>query len=364
MSYLTEIDAALASIREAGRYREIPPEAVYAADFSRNDYLALAADSRMVEAMRHVKTVGSGGARLLGGRNREHRLLEEDLARWLGRERALLFSSGYLAALGAVPALAAFTDAVYSDELNHASLVDGVRSAKVPRIVYPHGALPPQPERRGAALIVTESLFGMDGDVSDVRAICTDLGPSDILLLDEAHALGVLGADAAGEAAGLSDNRIVILGTLGKALGCAGGFIAGPARVIELLINTARTFIFDTAPPPAIAFAARVGVMLARSAEDRRSKLQANVARLHSGLRELGIAVPPRLVPIVPIPAGSDEAAVRLMQHCLEGGVYAPAIRPPTVPPGGARLRVSVRSDHTYEQIDLLLERIACSAIS
>jgi len=360
MTYLDRARAALDAIRAQDRFREVPAEEpAYAADFSSNDYLGLARDSRMVEAMRHVKAVGSGGARLLGGRHREHTLLEQDLARWLGRERALLFSSGYLAALGATSVLAPLVDGIYSDELNHASLIDGMRAAKTARHVFAHGALPARGTRGGSALIVSESLFGMDGDVVDAARLVDALGDDDVLLLDEAHAIGVLGDRGAGTAGGIEDDRVVVLGTLGKALGAAGGFIAGPSATIDLLVNAARTFIFDTALPPAIAFAARVGVMLAKSADDRRDRLRANVERLHRGLQAIGFPVPARAVPIVPVIAGSERDALELMRRCSRRGVYAPAVRPPTVPAGSSRLRVSVRADHTAEQIDLLLEALA-----
>lgn len=365
MSYLRRVEDALAMIRERGRYREVQPEeSRYTADFSSNDYLALAADSRMIEAMRHVKRVGSGGARLLGGRHREHRLLEADIAGWLGRERALLFSSGYMAALGAIHVLSSFVDVIYSDALNHACLIDGIRAAKRPREIFPHAQMPPREQRRGAALVVSESLFGMDGNVVDVAALVQQLGPDDILLLDEAHALGVLGAQGAGLASGIADERIVVLGTLGKAIGASGGFIAGPEPLVELLVNAARTFIFDTAPPPAIAFAARVGIMLARTAEDRRMRLRAKTARLRAGLRELGFPALDGPAPIVPIIVGQEQRAIDLMTRCLERGVYAPAVRPPTVPRGTSRLRISMRADHTDEQVDLLLNALECTAIS
>jgi 8-amino-7-oxononanoate synthase len=367
MSYLRQVDDALALIREHGRYREIEPqEPRYAADFSTNDYLALAADSRMVEAMRHVKRVGAGGARLLGGRHREHWLLESDIARWLGRERALLFSSGYLAALGAIAVLSRFVGAIYSDTLNHACLIDGIRAAKLPREIFAHAQLPPRCERRGRSLIISETLFGMDGDTVDVAALAADLGDDDILLVDEAHALGVLGPEGAGLAHGVTDERVVILGTLGKAIGASGGFIAGPAGLIDLLVNAARTFVFDTAPPPAIAFAARVGIMLARTADERRMRLRAKTQRLRDGLHALGFPSERREIetPVVPIIVGDEQRAMDLMRQCKERGVYAPAVRPPTVPPGTSRLRVSMRADHTDEQVDLLLDALACLATS
>ncbi len=361
MTYLSAVEGALEEIRAADRYRALSgDEPKYVADFSSNDYLALASDSRMVEAMRYIKRVGSGGARLLGGRHREHWLLEQDIARWLGRERALLFSSGYMAALGVIPVLGQFADVIYSDALNHASLIDGIRDAKMPREIYPHAALPARERRRGRALIVTESFFGMDGDSIDLKAIARSLRDDDIVLVDEAHALGVLGPEGAGLAHGLDDPRIVVLGTLSKAIGASGGFIAGPNSLIDLLVNTARTFIFDTAPPPAIAFAARVGIMLARTAEARRSRLRAKTARLREGLLELNLPViglPEG--PVVPIIAGEERRAIELMERCLQRGVHAPAVRPPTVPPGTSRLRISMRADHTDEQVDLLLKCLA-----
>lgn len=365
MTYLQRVDAQLARIRAENRYREIGEERKYAADFSSNDYLGLATDSRMIEAMRHVKQVGARGARLLGGRHREHELLETDIARWTGRERALLFSSGYMAAFGAIPVLAQLADAVYSDELNHACLIDGIRFSKKPREVFAHSHLPPKAERKHPALVVTESLFGMDGDKANLRAIVADLHEDDILLVDEAHALGLFGAQGAGLASGIDDSRVIVLGTLSKALGAAGGFIAGPAPLIDLLVNTARTFIFDSALPPAIAFAARVGIMLARTADDRRARLFSNAARLRTGLRELGLPALDGDSPVVPIIVGEESRALELMERCAQRGVNAPAIRPPTVPAGTSRLRISVRSDHTDEQIGLLLEQLACcTAIS
>ncbi len=321
----------------------------------------------MIEAMRYVKQVGAGGARLLGGNHREHALLETDIARWLGRERALLFSSGYMAALGVIPVLANFVEVIYSDTLNHACLIDGIRSAKAQREIFAHASLPPKEQRRHPALVVSESLFGMDGDIISVRALIEELHDDDVLLVDEAHALGVLGAEGSGLAHGIDDPRVVILGTLSKAIGAAGGFVVGPAALIDLLVNTARTFIFDSALPPAISFAARVGTMLARGAADRRARLFARAARLRSGVRELGFGALPSGAcpelgegPIVPIVVGDERVAIDLMERCARHGINAPAIRPPTVPPGTSRLRISVRADHTDEQIGLLLEQLAC----
>jgi len=365
MSYLRRVDESLAAISAQNRLRTLEAEEPRVfADFSSNDYLGLAKDSRMLEAVKHVKRVGAGGARLLGGRLRDHLALEQELARYTGRERALLFSSGYMAALGAIPVLARLADVAYSDALNHASLIDGLRLAPGRREIYPHAKLPPRAERTAPALVVTESVFGMDGDCIDVRALVEDLGEDDILFLDEAHALGVSGPAGAGLAFGIDDPRIVVMGTLSKAFGAAGGFIAGPHQVIELAINTARTFIFDTAMPAPVAFAARVGVMLAQTNEELRVRLHAKVRRLREGLRALGLPADDTPSPVVPVILGDERRALSVAAECMKRGIYAPAVRPPTVPAGTSRLRLSVRADHTDEQIDALLEALKCTVIS
>jgi len=333
-------------------------------DFSSNDYLALATHPHVVEAFRRATRVGSGGARLLGGSHREHSLLEEELAQWLGRERVLLFSSGYHAALGAIGVLARTVDTIYSDRLNHASLIDGIRGTHNERVVYEHAALPPRALRRSGSLIVTESIFSMDGDAVDVRAMLADLGEGDVLLVDEAHALGLVGREGAGHARGLDDPRVVVMGTLSKSFGGAGGFIAGPARLIELLVNAARPFIFDTAMPPALALAARVALVLIRDGDERRARVHANVRRLREGLAALGFPVIESASPIVPIVLGSEERAVEMAARLEAKKIYAPAIRPPTVPAGTSRVRFSVRADHQNEHIDLLLRHLAACIVT
>lgn len=368
-SYLTRVRERLAQIEAQHRTRAVAPHQPPAAaiDFSSNDYLALSRDPQVVQAFRHATRVGSGGARLLGGRHREHSLLEEELASWLGRERSILFSSGYLAALGAVSVLASVGDSVYSDALNHASLVDGVQSArKAARHVYPHASLPPRAERDGPALIASESLFSMDGDAIDAARLLHDLDDGDVLLLDEAHALGAYGPHGAGLAFGLDDPRVVVLGTLSKSLGALGGFIAGPAETIDLAINAARTFVFDTALPPAIALAARVALSIARKDDERRARLRANAVRLRAGLEAIGLDVPgDDASQIVPIVLGDEERAMRVSAQLLEKNLYVPAVRPPTVPAGTSRLRASVRADHSPEHLDLLVREVArCIATS
>jgi 8-amino-7-oxononanoate synthase len=369
MPYLQRVEAELNAIRSANRYRRLASRQLDGViDFSSNDYLGLSTEPQVVEALKRATRAGSGGARLLGVRHREHALLEEELAEWLGRERALLFSSGYLAAIGAIPALARVFGRIFSDELNHASLIDGVRLARVPRTVYRHRRLGDAAQRHPAAppsLAVSESLFGMDGDAVDPGALLDALGEEDALFLDEAHALGVVGEQGAGLARDLRDPRLIVMGTLSKSLGALGGFVAGPGRVIELLVNAARGFIFDTALPPAVVLAARVALHLARRAGDRRERLKRNAARLRDGLRRLGFGAGEDACAIVPLILGSEERALESSARLLQRKIYAPAIRPPTVPPGGSRLRFSVRSDHTAEQIDYTLEQLpACIATS
>ncbi len=360
MNYLDRALVLLEEIRAQGRYREVRTHSLAGAlDFSSNDYLALATHPQVVEAFRRATRVGSGGARLLGGSHREHSLLEEELAQWLGRERVLLFSSGYHAALGAIAVLARTVERIYSDQLNHASLIDGIRGTHVERFVYAHGTLPRRAQRGGGALIVTESIFGMDGDAIDLESMLADLGDDDVLLIDEAHALGVTGPSGTGRAFALADPRVVVMGTLSKAFGAQGGFIAGPATLIELLVNQARPFIFDTAMPPAVALASRVALSLIRKADVARAQLHDNVRRLRAGLSALGYPTIDGPSPIVPVVLGSEERAVEIAGELERKRIYAPAIRPPTVPPGSSRLRLSVRADHQSEHIDLLVQGLA-----
>ena len=365
-TYTDRIEAVLAEIWRDDRYRTIRTHELPAGmiDFSSNDYLAMATDTRVVQALRTARRAGSGGARLLGGAHREHALLEEELAQWLGRERALLFSSGYHAAIGAIPALAETIGAVRSDERNHAAIIDGVRLSRVPRTIYAHAKLA-RTAQAAPALVVTESLFGMDGDALNVRAVLEALGADDAVLIDEAHALGVIGAHGGGLAYGVDDPRIIVLGTLSKALGVHGGFVAGPSRVVELLVNRARSFIFDTALPPSLALAARIALRLVRDADDRRAEVAARVLQLRRGLSALGFESDEHAPGcIVPLQLGSEERALAVSAELWKQGVVAPAIRPPTVPKGTCRLRLSVRWDHTADAIDRLLQALESCIVS
>jgi 8-amino-7-oxononanoate synthase len=312
-------------------------------DFSSNDYLGLARDARVIGAFAGSGRAGATGARLLSGAAPEHRALEAALARFVSRDAALLFSSGYLAAIGTIAALAPHVDCIYSDALNHACLIDGIRLARVPTVVYPHRDATGLASDPRAKLVITESLFGMDGDRAGVAALLALLGPDDVLLVDEAHALGVEGARGAGSCAAFDDPRLIVLGTLSKAFGAAGGFVAGPAIAIDYLVSAARTFVFDTALPPALAAAALVAVDLAREADDARARLAEHVERLRAESH------------IVPIRFGDARAALAAQATLLDCGVLAPAIRPPTVAPGTSRLRVSLSARHDAADLDALI---------
>jgi len=366
VNYLAGVRRELVALHGRAQLREVraqKPDGTL--DFASNDYLGLARDPRVLEAQRASPRAGSGGSRLLSGAHREHAQLEDELAAWTGRERALLFSSGYLAALGAIVTLAPFVDIAYSDALVHACAIDALRLTKLRRRIVPHNELPRRDDRDGAALLVTESLFGMDGSVAPLDALVSRLHPGDVLVVDDAHALGVRGAHGAGLAAAFADERVVVIGTLSKALGAAGGFVAGPADAIALLASVARTFVFDTAPAPAVVAAARASLGIVRSAEGDalRSRLNGNAGRLRSGLRRHDCAVADGDGDgdgaIVAVMIGSEREALSCAHGLEARGIFAPAIRPPTVPPGTSRLRLVVRADHREDEIDALVEAIA-----
>ncbi|GAC1494034.1 MAG: 8-amino-7-oxononanoate synthase [Vulcanimicrobiaceae bacterium] len=324
-----------------------------AIDFSSNDYLGMASHAGTVARLRAATQVGSGGSRLLSGAHPEHVALEADLAAWTGREAALLFSSGYLAALGAIVALAPFVDYIASDERNHACAIDAVRLTKLPRTIHAHDA-PLAPDPRVPTMFVTESLFGMTGTRIDVAARVAMLAPDDVLVVDEAHALGVVGPAGAGACAPYADPRIVVIGTLSKALGGLGGFVAGPRDAIAYLATAARTFVFDTAMPPALAAALRASLAIVAGAEGdrRRAHLGDLAALLRREMHAIGVGVPEWACgPIVPILLGDAATALRIGRHLEACGIYAPAIRPPTVPPGASQLRVTLRYDHTPSDV-------------
>jgi 8-amino-7-oxononanoate synthase len=322
-----------------------------------NNYLGLANHPALAEAAARAAReygVGAGASRLISGSLTLHTELEARLAVLEGTEAALLFPTGYHANIGAITALVGRDDAVFSDALNHASIIDGCRLSNATVHVYPHGdtdalahALAASDARR--RLIVTDSVFSMDGDHAPLREICALAETHDaMVMVDEAHATGVFGASGAGlvEALGLHGRVTVQMGTLGKALGCAGAFIAARRDVVDLLVNRARSFIYTTALAPPIVAAAAAALDIVAREPERRARVLANSADLRARLTALGLRVPPGEGPILPVIVGDSGEAMRWSRTLLEHGVFVQAIRPPTVPPGTARLRVTLMATH------------------
>jgi 8-amino-7-oxononanoate synthase len=340
-------------------------------NFASNDYLGLAQHPALIEALQRAAMqwgVGSTAAHLLGGHREEHAALEEKLARWTGRERALLFSTGYMANLGAMQALLGADDVCVQDKLNHASLVDAAKLCGADLKRYVHGdvssarrQLDTRPD--AAALLVTDGVFSMDGDVAPLTglaALCKTQHAT--LMVDDAHGIGVLGADGAGslgEAGLTAEQAPVLMATLGKALGVGGAFVAGSAALIDGLVQFARTHVYTTALAPALAAAASVAVDIARFEGWRRDKLARLIAHFRHGAAERGLDLMASRTSIQPVLIGASKAALDASQ-ALEGeGFFVPAIRPPTVARGKARLRVVLSARHEESDVERLLNALA-----
>ncbi len=327
-----------------------------------NNYLGLADHPRVREAAAEAAMrygAGSGASRLISGNMTIHRRLEEQLAGFKRAETALLFGSGYLANAGVVSTLAREGDVVFSDALNHASIIDGCRLSRAETFVYDHCDTDHlewglrQAEGRGS-LIVTDGVFSMDGDVAPLEQIVDLARRYDArVMVDEAHGTGAIGPNGRGAvaAAGLEDEVDVIVGTLGKALGSYGAYVCCDAQMANYLINTARTLIFSTAlSPPAVA-AAMAALELLREQSRRVEKLQRNAAVLRESLADEGLSVPNGVTQIVPVIVGDANEAVSASGRALEKGIFAQAIRPPTVPAGSSRLRLTVMASHTRSEL-------------
>jgi 8-amino-7-oxononanoate synthase len=339
-----------------------------------NNYLGLANHPEVIEAAvaaARAVGVGAGASRLISGSMRLHHRLEEHLAAFKRTAACLLFTSGYHANLGAITALVGPGDAVFSDALNHASLIDGCRLSRAAVHVYPHADVAALDARLRAAparrrLIVTDSIFSMDGDAAPLAAICDLAERHDaMVMVDEAHATGVTGPRGAGlvDALGLHDRVTVQMGTLGKALGTFGAYVAGSRALIDLLVNTARTAIFTTALPPAVAAAADAALTLVEREPERRDALRRNASHLRAGLLALDFEVPGEADGhILPVMVGEARATMALSAALLERGVFAHGIRPPTVPDGTARLRATVMATHTAAELDAALAAFAALA--
>jgi 8-amino-7-oxononanoate synthase len=365
---VTDVAAALEELRERGLYRRLRlvegpqgPRVLLGGRevllLCSNDYLGLAADPRVREAAAEAALrwgAGSGASRLISGNMQPHRDLEAALAAFKGYERALLFGSGYLANTGTIAALAGPGEVVFSDELNHASIIDGCRLARAETVVYRHNDVAHlesllESAEGVPALIVTDGIFSMDGDVAalpELLELARRFGAR--LMVDEAHATGALGPGGRGAvaAAGLSGEVDVVMGTMGKSLGSYGAYVCASAETVDFLVNRARPFIFSTAPPPPVVGAARAALGVLEAEPERVDRLIANARVLREALAAEGLAAGASTTQIVPIEIGEAEPTMALCERALERGVFAQGIRPPTVPEGSSRLRFTVMATH------------------
>ncbi len=356
--WLESLDRLARERAKAGLTRHLRPRPAgdSVVDLAGNDYLGLSGHVAVVSAARSALEgygLGATGSRLVRGSTDAHAALESSLAGWLGADAALVFSSGYLANLAVVRAVAAVCDLVVSDAYNHASLIDGCKISGLPVTVAPHNdpagvaaILDAHPGR--VAAVVTESVFSVDGDLAplaELHAVTSSRGA--LLIVDDAHALGLLGESGGGGvvAAGLAGRPdVIVTATLSKALGGAGGVVAGAEPVIRHLVDTGRTFIYDTAPPPAVVAGVHAAVGLARAADDRRATLFERGARIAARLRAAGFVVADPAAGVLSVLAPGPEAAVEWAADCRDRGVAVGCFRPPSTPDGSSRLRLTVNA--------------------
>lgn len=340
-------------------------------DFCSNDYLGLAAHPRVIEAFigaAREHGVGARASHLITGHEPPHEALEREIAAWTGRERALVFSTGYMANTGLASALAGREASVYGDRLNHASLIDGGRMSRAALHHYPHGDVAAlermlAAQESGRALVLTDGVFSMDGDLAplpELARACARHGA--FLAVDDAHGLGVIGATGRGtlEHYGLSAQEIpALVGTFGKALGTFGAFVAGSEELIETLVQRARTYIYTTALPPAVAEATRAALAASVAEPWRRERVLALTRRFRARALAAGLPLADSQTPIQPILLGGADAAVGASQALLERGFFVAAIRPPTVSPDTSRLRVTLSAAHRDGDVDALVTALA-----
>ncbi|MES9817161.1 MAG: 8-amino-7-oxononanoate synthase [Candidatus Thiodiazotropha sp.] len=339
--------------------------------FCSNDYLGLANHHEVVEAMQRAAGdygVGSGAAHLITGHSNSHHRLEEALAEYTGRSRALLFSTGYMANIGVISALLKRGDRLFGDRLNHASLLDAGQLTRARMHRYRHAD--PESLRRqlkgseeGQALIATDGVFSMDGDLAPLPSLVELARRHQAwLMVDDAHGLGVLGEEGGGILSHFDldcDDVPILMGTLGKGFGTYGAFVAGGEELIETLIQHARSYIYTTAPPAALAEATLVSLRLARQETWRRERLRDLIARFRQSVRQIGLPLLDSMTPIQPVLAGSSQQAVAWSRLLEKQGLLVSAIRPPTVPDGSARLRITLSANHTDRQLDRLLDALS-----
>ncbi|WP_151704019.1 8-amino-7-oxononanoate synthase [Nitrincola alkalilacustris] len=339
--------------------------------FCSNDYLGLAAHPELISALQKAAShygVGGGASHLVNGHTAAHHALEEELAEFTGRDRVLLFSTGYMANLGVITALLGRNDVVLQDRLNHASLLDGGLLSGARFMRYQHNDIASLQQRMKRVeadnrLIVTDGVFSMDGDVADLPALAGVAREQDAwLMVDDAHGFGCLGPTGGGcaEHFDLGQNELqVLVGTLGKAFGTAGAFVAGSDLLIDTLIQYARSYIYTTSMPPAVAEATRTSLRLLQHESWRREHLNALISRFRQGCSQLGYRLMASQSPIQPLLIGDAGKAVAISRALEAQGIYISAIRPPTVPAGSARLRVTLSAAHSEDQVDRLLNALA-----
>ncbi len=334
--------------------------------FCSNDYLGLANHPVLVRAFKKAADhygVGSGAAHLINGHSRAHHALEEELAEFTGRQRALLFSTGYMANLGVISTLCGRGESLYQDRLNHASLLDAGLLSRAKQQRYAHlnaQKLAIKCAANKPKMIVTDGVFSMDGDIAPLPELAKIAAQHDAwLMVDDAHGLGVLGNHGGGtlEYFGLDAQQVpILMGTLGKGFGTFGAFVAGDELLIETLIQQARSYIYTTAMPAAIAEASRSSLSIIQSESWRREKLQQLIRDFKAGAAQLGLPLMPSDTPIQPLLIGESAKATLISQQLLAQGILVTAIRPPTVPEGSARLRITLSANHTEQQVVQLLD--------
>lgn len=365
-SFEASLCAALVTLEEKGWMRRLhnTEEVSGLRLFASNDYLGLTQDERVKQAaIDAVQTygTGSGGSRLTTGNLVLHEQLEKRLAAWKGKESALVFSSGYLANVGIISALMGVGDTIFSDALNHASIIDGCRMSRADTIIYRHTDIRDLEEKlkhakpNGKKLIVTDGVFSMDGNIAplpDIVTVAEAYGAW--VMVDDAHATGILGRSGAGTAEyfGVEDRVQLAVGTLSKSIGAEGGYIAASAAVIDYLRNYARSFIFQTALSPGVIGAALAAIHVIQTEPARRERLLALSDYMRKSLQALGFTLVEGTTPILAVLIGEAEQAVAFSARLKEKGVFAPAIRPPTVPEGSSRIRLTLSALHTREEID------------
>jgi 8-amino-7-oxononanoate synthase len=341
-------------------------------DFGTNDYLGLRNNTIVRQALvasLQVGPWGAGASPVLSGYSPQHQALEAALADFSRASDALVFSSGLACNTGTVACLAQAGDLILSDQLNHASLIDGCRLSRANRQIFPHAdyecvreVLRGERARYRKVLIVTESIFSMDGDAAPLAELASLAQDYDCgLLVDEAHAVGIYGHRGSGllEELSLQGRELAKLGTLSKALGCVGGYICGDRSLIDYLVNHCRSYMFSTAPPPATMAAATAALGQLTNMSLARQRLRQTASQLRSRLASLGLSISAGDSPIIPVILGSEDRATRLSARLATRQICVPAIRPPTVPPGTSRLRISLSSQHSPQQIDLLVSALA-----